>query len=85
MRFAGAGWAEEDHVVFAGDEVQRGEVGDQVPFQAAGMIKVELLNALAGREPGSPDSALSAVGVTGGDLALQAGGQILLMARLGPN
>jgi hypothetical protein len=73
MRFAGAGWAEEDHVLFASDEVQRGEVGDQIPFQAAGMIKVELLDAFAGRESGSPDPAFSAVGVAGGDLALQAG------------
>ena len=43
------------------------------------MIKVELLQALAGREPGGPDAALAAVGFAGGDLALQAGGQELLM------
>jgi hypothetical protein len=60
--FAGAGWAEEDHVLLGGDEVQRGEVGDQVAFQAAGVVEVELLDAFAGREPGGPDSALAAVG-----------------------
>ena len=31
--FAGAGWAEEDHILLAGYEVQRAEVGDQVTFQ----------------------------------------------------
>jgi hypothetical protein len=46
--FGGAGWAEEDHVFLAGDEVQRGQVRDQVPFQTTGMIKVELLDAFAG-------------------------------------
>ena len=85
MRFAGAGRAEEDHVLLAGDEVQGAEVGDQVPFQPAGVVEVELLQALAGREPGGPDPAFAAVGVAGGDLALQAGGQILLMGPgLGP-
>jgi hypothetical protein len=43
------------------------------------VVEVKFLEALAGRESGSADPALSAVGVAGGDLALQAGGQILLM------
>ena len=43
------------------------------------MVVVELLEALAGREPGGPDPALTAVGLPGGDLALQAGGQELLI------
>ena len=30
------------HVLFAGDEVQGGEVGDQVAFQAACVVEVEL-------------------------------------------
>ena len=79
MGLAGAGWAEKDHVLLTGDEVEGAEVGDQVTFQAAGVVEVELLDALAGREPGGADSFLSAVGVAGGDLALQAGSQILLM------
>jgi hypothetical protein len=70
MGFAGAGWAEEDHILLAGDEVQGGEVGDQVAFQSTSMIKVELFDAFAGREAGGPDSAFAAVGVACGDLAL---------------
>jgi hypothetical protein len=46
-------------------------VGDQVAFQAAGVVEVELLDAFAGREPGGPDPTLAAVGVPRGDLALQ--------------
>ena len=81
---AGAGRAEEDHVLFGGDEVQRAEVGDLVAFEAAGMVEVEVLQRFAGREPGGSDPAFAAVGVAGGDLTLQAGGQELLMApRLG--
>ena len=34
---------------------------------------------LAGREPGGADAALAAVGLAGGDLALQAGGEELLV------
>jgi hypothetical protein len=49
------GWPRKGHVLLAGDEVQRGEVGDQVAFQAAGVVEVELLEAFGGREPGSPD------------------------------
>jgi hypothetical protein len=82
---AGAGWAEEDDVLPAGDEVQGAQVRDQVAFEAAGVVEVELLQALACREPGGPDPALPAVGLPGGDLALQAGGQELLMGPgLGP-
>ena len=43
------------------------------------MVEVELLQALAGREPGGPDAALAAVGVAGGDLPLQAGDEELLV------
>jgi hypothetical protein len=43
------------------------------------MIKVELFDAFAGREPGGPDAVFAAVGVAGSDLALQAGSQAFLM------
>ena len=76
---AGAGRSEEDHVVPGGDEVQGAEVGDQVAGQSAGVVEVELLEGLARREPGSADPALAAVGIAGGDLALQAGDQVLLV------
>ena len=77
--FAGAGRAEEHDVVLGGDEVQGAEVGDEFAFEAAGVVEVELLERLAGGEPGRADAALAAVGLPGGDLALQAGGQELLV------
>jgi hypothetical protein len=40
---------------------------------------VELLQALAGGEPGGADAAFPAVGLPGGDLALQAGNQVFLV------
>ena len=52
---------------------------DGLPAQAAGVVEVELFQRLAGREPGGPDPALAAVGLAGGDLALQAGDEELLM------
>src|SRR6185503_5052664 len=69
----------EDHVVFGGDEVQRSEVGDQVAFEAAGVVEVELLQRFGGWEAGGADAALAAVGFAGGDLALQAGDEELLV------
>jgi hypothetical protein len=49
-------------------------------FEAAGVVEVELFQALAGREPRCADAALAAVGaagVAGGDLPLQAGDEVL--------
>ena len=43
------------------------------------MLGVEVLEALAGGEAGGADAALAAMGFAGGDLALQAGGQELLV------
>jgi hypothetical protein len=86
MGLPGAGWAEEDHILLAGDKVQGAEVGDQVAFQTAGVVEVELLNAFAGREPGGPDPALAAVGISCRDLALQTGRQVfpgLMAPRFG--
>jgi hypothetical protein len=54
-------------------------VGDQVPFQSTSMIEVEFFDAFAGREPGGPDAVFAAVGVAGGDLALQTGRQVFLV------
>jgi hypothetical protein len=79
VSLAGAGWAEEHHVLLGRHEVQRAEVGDLLAVEAAGVVEVELLQALAGGEAGSADAALTAVGLSGGDLALQAGGQELLV------
>jgi hypothetical protein len=76
---AGPRRTEEHHVLAGGDEVQGAQVRDGVALEAAGVVVVELLQALAGREAGGADAALAAVGLAGGDLALQAGGQELLM------
>ena len=49
------------------------------------MVEVELLEGLPGREPGGPDADLPAVGLAGGHLSLEAGGQELLVGpALGP-
>ena len=45
---------------------------DDVAFEAAGVVEVELLEALAGRESGGADAALAAVGLPGGDLRRRA-------------
>ncbi len=76
---AGAGRAEQQHVLLRGDEVQRAEVGDEVSLEAAGVVEVELLQGLAGWEPGSADPAFPAVALAGGDLPLQAGDEELLV------
>jgi hypothetical protein len=76
---AGAGRAEEYHVVAGGDEVQGAQVGDGLAFERAGVVEVEFLQALAGGEPGGADAAFAAVGFAGGDFALQAGGEEFLM------
>ncbi len=76
---AGAGRSEEHHVVFRGDEVQRAQVGDQVAFEPAGVVEVELLQRLAGRESCGADAAFAAVALAGGDLALQTGDEELFV------
>jgi hypothetical protein len=40
-------------------------VGDDVAFESAGVVEVELLEALSGGEPGGADPAFAAVGLTG--------------------
>ncbi len=79
MGLAGAGRAEEHDVVAGGDEVQGAQVGDQVAAEAAGVVEIELFQGLAGGEPGGADASLAAVGLAGGDLALQAGDEELLV------
>jgi hypothetical protein len=43
------------------------------------VVEVEVFEGLAGWEPGSADPSFAAVGLPGGDLALQAGGEELLV------
>lgn len=76
---AGAGRAEEDHVLAGGDEVQGSQVGDLFAFEPSGVVEVEVLQRLAPWEPGGADTTFTAVGLSGCDLPLQAGSQELLM------
>jgi DNA invertase Pin-like site-specific DNA recombinase len=85
VRLSGAGRAQKHHVVAGGDEVQGAQVRDDLPLEAAGVAVVEVLQRLAGGEPGGPDPALPAVALAGRDLPLQARDQEFLMApRLSP-
>ena len=59
----GAGRAEQDDVLLGGDEVQGAQMGDGLPLQTTGVVVVEVFQALAGREPGCSDPALTAVGL----------------------
>lgn len=77
--FPGPGWAEEDHVVFAGDEVEGSEVGDDVSFEAALMVEVEIFDGFAGGEACSFDPVLTAVVLTGSHLPFQTGRKELFM------
>jgi hypothetical protein len=73
------GGGEEDGVVLAGDEVEGAEMRDDVALEPTCVVEVELLDRLAGREAGGADAAFAAVVLPRGDLALQAGGEELLM------
>jgi hypothetical protein len=60
-------------------------VRDHVSLQRPLVVEVELLEGLAGREPGGPDAQLTAVGLAGRHLPLQAGGEELLVGpTVGP-
>ena len=83
---AGAGRAEEHHVLFARRRSPGCPGGRSVSrLRPRAWSKSNSSKRLAGREPGGADPALAAVGLAGGDLALQAGDQELLMRPgLGP-
>ena len=68
MRLAGAGRAEQDHVLARVQEVELAEVLDDGLLHAALEGEVELLQRLAGGEAGGLDAALAAVAVARGDL-----------------
>ncbi len=80
MALAGARWAEEHGIGLRLDEVQGAEVGHDVFADAALVLEVEVLDALAGGEASGADAGLATVGLAGRDLALQAGGEELLVA-----
>jgi hypothetical protein len=63
MGFAGAGRAQEDDVVFGGQEVELAEVEHERFLDRALEAEVELLECFAGGEAGLLDPALAAVRV----------------------
>jgi hypothetical protein len=68
VRLAGAGRAEQDHVLARVQEVELPEVLDDGLLHAALEGEVELLKRLACGEPRGLDAALAAVAVPGGHL-----------------
>ena len=71
MRLAGAGRAEEDHVLAGVEKVQLAEVLDHRLLHGSLEGEVELLQGLAGGEPCGLDSAFTAVALAGSDLGGQ--------------
>jgi hypothetical protein len=65
--------AKEYDILLPDNEIQRAEVSDHVTLETASVVEVELLQRLAGREPGGADPALTAMRFARGDLTLQAG------------
>jgi hypothetical protein len=68
-----------DHVLFAGNEIESAEVSEGVSFEGALVIEVEVLERLAGGEPGGFDATLAAVVLAGSNFSFQAGGQELFV------
>jgi hypothetical protein len=54
-------------------------VSDDVTLQGSLVVEVELLEGLAGREPGGSDAELAAVGLPGCDFAFEARGEELIL------
>lgn len=64
--FAGSGWAEQDDVLFAGEEVELAEVLDHLLLHAALEGEVKLLEGFALGEAGGLDAPLAAMGLPRG-------------------
>src|SRR5690606_22567486 len=70
---AGARRPQENSVLLARDEVQCSQMRELLARHAAQMGDVEFLDRLERGEAGGADAGLAAVGLTGGDLPLEAG------------
>jgi len=68
---ARAGRAQQHDVLFAGEEVELGEVQHRLATQRGLKGEIELLDRLARREPGGLDPGLAAVAVAAVDLGLE--------------
>ena len=82
MGLAGAGRAEQHDVAGLGQERAGGERGDLLADGGL-VVPVEVLEGLAGREPGGADPQLGAGGVAGGDFAFEDGGEVVLVGPAG--
>src|SRR5579862_745285 len=71
MRLAGPWGSEQDHVLAGVQEVELAEMLDHGLLHAALEGEVELLERLAGGEPGGLDATLAAVTVARGDLSAE--------------
>jgi hypothetical protein len=68
VRFANAGWSDEDDVAVLLDEPQRREFGDQLPVDAGLKVEVEIVEALADGELRGPDPRAEPSRLRSGDL-----------------
>ena len=82
MRLAGAGWAKQDDVLAAVEEVELAEVQHRLAADAGLEGEVEVLERLAGGEAGGRDAGLAAVAVAAVGLGLQERRGELLVAPL---
>src|SRR5213078_4142168 len=73
------GRPQQDHVLCFSDERAGGQVREHVTAQRGQVVEVEVLQCLHGREVGGADAHDGAFGLPVGDLALQQGGQVLLV------
>jgi hypothetical protein len=76
---AGAWWAEEHDVVGLQQEVELGEVGDELLADRPLEGEVEVVQGLDGRQPGRLDSGCPTRGLPRNDLLLEHGGQVTLV------
>ena len=79
---AGAGRAEQHDVAGLGQERAGGERGDLLTDGGL-VVPVEVVEGLAGREPGPADALRGAGCVAGGDFAFEHGGEVVLMGPAG--
>ena len=82
MRLAGSGRAEQHDVAGLGEESARGQGGDLLANGGLG-VPVEVLEGLAGGEPGGADPQLSAGGAAGGHFPFEHGGEVVLVCPPG--
>ena len=76
---AGAGWAEEDHVLGFVQEVELREMRHGLGLDGALEREVEVVEGLDLGEPGGFDAVLTAVGLSGGDFLGEHRGEIGLV------